>query len=537
MNSIFPLLVALLLVWADDKPQVKPQGKPAKEPEPKLPLGKDTTYVTGPLDKHGYIDYEAALNAELSRGVTRDNNANVLLIKAFGPAPEGGNGLPIEYFKWLDIDPLPKDGDYFLSLYKIAREKLSLNDNQLNAINEQQSWSTQRPWSAKDYTVVAEWLKVNEKPLALVVEAMKRPEYFNPLVTGRVDGERGSLIGALLPSVQKCRELATALTSRAMLRVHEGKYDEAWQDLLACHRLGRFSARGCTLIESLVGIAICQIAHNSTLAYIENAKLTSKQALDRLKDLERLPPIPSLADKINTGERFMGLDSLQLIRRGGNVKGLLDGSVFDEKRNPTEEELKVLEKMDWDTAFRNVNKWYNEISTALRVKDRAEREKAFDKLDELFLARKKDVSSADYITELLKKGAGADKRIGKEVALAISDVLMGLLAPAVRKVQNAHDRVEQVNNNLKIAFALAAYRADHDRYPAKLDDLAPKYLAAVPNDLFTGKALVYKPSEKGYLFYSFGPNGKDDEGRWYDDTPPGDDPRVKMPLPPLKKGE
>ena len=46
-----------------------------------------------------------------------------------------------------------------------------------------------------------------------------------------------------------------------------------------------------------------------------------------------------------------------------------------------------------------------------------------------------------------------------------------------------------------------------------------------------GKALVYRPSEKGYLFYSVGVNGKDEEGRWFDDDPPGDDVGVRMPLP------
>ena len=45
----------------------------------------------------------------------------------------------------------------------------------------------------------------------------------------------------------------------------------------------------------------------------------------------------------------------------------------------------------------------------------------------------------------------------------------------------------------------------------------------------------YRPSKAGYLLYSVGLNGKDDGGRWYDDDPPGDDPNVKMPLPPLKK--
>ena len=40
------------------------------------------------------------------------------------------------------------------------------------------------------------------------------------------------------------REAARALTARAMLRVDEGKVDEAWDDLLACHRLARLAGQG-----------------------------------------------------------------------------------------------------------------------------------------------------------------------------------------------------------------------------------------------------------------------------------------------------
>ena len=57
------------------------------EPAPKLPLGKDTTYVTGPLDKDGYIDYEAALNDRLGKNITSETNANVLIWKTLGPTP------------------------------------------------------------------------------------------------------------------------------------------------------------------------------------------------------------------------------------------------------------------------------------------------------------------------------------------------------------------------------------------------------------------------------------------------------------------
>jgi hypothetical protein len=501
---------------------------PAKQPAPKLPLGKDTTFVTGPLDKEGYVDYEAALNATLRASITADRNANALLWQVFGPTPEGGDGMPPAFFKWLDIQPPPKEGDYFVGLGTFGRDRIGLTQEQMEALYEFQGRATQRPWEPKDCPPLAEWLKVNEKPLALAAEAVKRPSYFNPLVSRKDADGQGSLIGALLPSVQKCRELASAFSCRAMLRMKEGKYDDAWQDLLACHRLGRHVSHGATLIESLVGIAIGQIASNATLTYIERAKLTSKQAMERLKELRDLPPLTPMADKIDVGERIMGLDALQMIRRGG-FNGLGLGLLGAEEK-PSDEDLKALGMIDWTPTMRTMNKWYDRMAAAMREKDRAAREEQFDKLDEeLERVAKKNLKPGD-VAKLL-----GGKETGKVVGESIGNVLMGLLMPAVRKVQMAQDRAVQVQNNLQVAFAMAAYHADNGRYPANLDDLAPKYLPAVPGDIFSGKPLIYKPEAKGYLFYSVGQNGKDEGGHWYDDDPPGDDPRVKMPLPELKK--
>jgi ribosomal protein L17 len=515
---LLPLVVLLLLVPGDDKPA------------PKLPLGKETTYVIGPLDKHGYIDYEAALNAELSRGVTAQNNANVLLIQAFGPAPEGGDGLPLAYFKWLDLPPLPKEGDYFVSLSGFARDTLSLTDAQLTALYDQQSATMTRPWATQDNPVIAEWLKANEKPLALVVEATKRPRYYNPLVTRKRDGEPGALIGFLLPSVQKCRELAVALTARAMLRVHDKKFDDAWADLLACHRLGRLVAQGGTLIESLVGFALGQIASTATLTYLDQVPLTSKQIRERSAELQQLPPWPTFAERVDLGERFLGLDSLQNIRRS-QLQGLDFGD--DEDRKLTAEELKALEALDWAAMFREVNRWYDRMVAAARQPSRAERMKAFAALDdELIKLTKKKIGPRQALALL-----GKPDQTAKTISLSIVHTLMGLLLPSFQRVQGAYDRVEQVGRNLQVAFALAAYRADTGKYPAKLDDLVPNYLAKVPGDLFSGKQLIYRAEKAGYVLYSVGQNEMDDGGRSFDDDPPGDDLLVKMPLPPLKRQE
>jgi hypothetical protein len=503
MNAL--LLPSLLLVCAADEP-----------PKSKVPLGKETTYVTGPLDKHGYIDYEAALNERLGKGITPEKNANVLLWKALGPAPEGGKGMPPEFFKRLGIDEPPEGGDYFIDLTRYMKDHLQLDPNDFQTVYDQQSRASRRPWAEKDYPDIAAWLKANAKPLVLVVEATQRPAYFNPRCSHRDADDPSSLIGCLLPGVQKCRELAAALTARAMLRLGEGKPDEAWKDLIACHRLARHVTRGATLIEALVGIAIHQIACNATVAYLERAGLTSKQVLDHLKELRELPPLGSMADKIDLGERLMCLDSFQLIRRGE----------FDGQK-PTPEERQALDMIDWEPALRNVNKQYDRMAAALRLKTRADREKEFGKIEEDLEAL---VKKNRDLNKLLK-----EKEPGKVVGQEIGDILLALLAPGIRKVQGSADRAAQVERNLHLAFAMAAYRADTGRYPEKLADLAPKYLTAVPDDMFSGKALIYKPTEKGYLFYSVGPNGKDDDGRWYDDDPPGDDPGVRMPLPELKK--
>jgi hypothetical protein len=103
--------------------------------------------------------------------------------------------------------------------------------------------------------------------------------------------------------------------------------------------------------------------------------------------------------------------------------------------------------------------------------------------------------------------------------------------PTLLNTQERYDHAEQVDRNIRIAFAMAAYHYDTGRYPAKLEDLAPKYLPELQDDLFSGRPLIYKPIEKGYLFYSVGANGEDDDGRSREDNPAGDDIPVRIPLP------
>jgi hypothetical protein len=491
-----------------------------KDRKPMFTISKETTYVTGPIDKDGYIDYAAALNERQSKGVTAENNANVLIWKALGPRPNGDKRMPAEFFKLMGMDEPPDKGEYFVDLRRFLREQLTIQDPAVIAeIERQQSLANRYPWTAKDHPQIAGWLQANDKPLSVVIEAMKRPHYFSPIVRSSDAGEFAQLL-PLQATLETARKLATALAVRAMYRAGEGKPDAAWQDLLACQRFARYFARGGTMIAGLVGFACDQIGQRGTIVLLERPDVNAQLLADVSRDLRALPPMPSLADHLDGGERFFCLDCyFSAARRGAaGLAELTRGAGVD---------VAEIGEIDWDPVLRQANKHFDRMAAGVRKVERNEREKEFDRIEmELKLLKIEREGSKDGFAEMTPQARSK----------SIGDVLITLVTPAIRKIQEAFDRTEQGNRNLHVAVALAAYHRDQGSYPKTLDALAPKYLAKIPDDLFTGKPLVYRPSENGYLLYSFGPNGKDDGGSGVFDDPKGDDVNVRMPVTkPFKK--
>ena len=83
-----------------------------------------------------------------------------------------------------------------------------------------------------------------------------------------------------------------------------------------------------------------------------------------------------------------------------------------------------------------------------------------------------------------------------------------------RMLPGVIDRVDCESDLLSIDLALRAYVADHGDLPAKLDDLTPRYLSRVPPDRYSGQPYLYRRSEKDYLLYSVGKDGRDDGGKF-----------------------
>ncbi len=519
----------------------QPERKDAKKPRKKrvlVTISKETTFITEPLREDGYPDYLAALNQYASEGVTVENNAAVPLWQAFGPEdmPEE---LRERFFKMLGIAPLPEEGDYCIGFDEFAKKHPELKpkpDQAADGLDDTDDFewdlydrATSEPWTEEENPLAAAWLKANSKPLALIEEATRRPRRYEPLVAS---DESHMIIAVLLPGVQRQREAARLLQCRANLRLGQGKPEEAFEDTLACHRLARLAGEGQTLIDGLVAIAIDGVANSGDNRIIAHGNLSAAQARKMLERLQALKPLPPMVEKLNRGERFMYLDAVCLFARKGlsELDSLVDGDGVAEGIVGNLVSWAARMTMDWDLILRMGNQWYDRMVDAWKQPTRQARQIAMAAIDEDIneLATK----ARDPKRMALRMLGGTRKVVSEQ----IGSILVALLLPAVNAAQTAEDRGIMLRQMSEVGYALAAYRAEKGKYPAKLDDLVPKYVEKVPEDCFSGQTVRYRTEGDGFVLYSVGMNGEDDDGHGYDDRIDGrpetqdwDDLAVRVP--------
>jgi hypothetical protein len=74
----------------------------------------------------------------------------------------------------------------------------------------------------------------------------------------------------------------------------------------------------------------------------------------------------------------------------------------------------------------------------------------------------------------------------------------------------------------RTALAIERFRLPTDELPAHLEELVPRYLAQVPLDPFDGQPVRYRRRPAGYLLYSVGADGQDNDGREQDEVKSGE---------------
>lgn len=441
----------------------------------KLEIGPKTTFVNGPLTAEGLIDNEAALHERLSGGVSPDSNAAVLIDRAFGPAAISPR-LRVRYFERLGIEPLPERGDYVVNHMAFTQQKLDGDPDRAEreeAILNEIRRAQQRPWTRDECPLAGEWLAENEKPLELVEAATKRPNFYAPLV-------KAEQLAVGESNIRSLREAARLLVTRAMLRLGDDDVAGAWSDLLACHRLARLiGQRPQSTIVFHVAVAVDAVATAGDAALIAHG-LSVEQARHCLADHAALTEIIPVVEVLQLGERLICLDSMQ--------------------------STSVSAGFDLNVTLRRLNRRFDDSVAAMKLKDVQQRREALDKLNADLNQR------AKTNRQPLRLAAGFVISPRKAISNSASDTLLALMEPVFAQALKSDDRVRIKSDLARVGFALAAYRAERGGYPMGLNALVPKYLAALPTDRMNDQPLRYVRRENGFLIYSVGANGRDDDG-------------------------
>jgi hypothetical protein len=477
---------------------------------PAIPIRYDTTRILGPLKPDGTVDYMAAINEQSSKGVTKDNNAAIVLLQALDPTTflqALQAAVRQEVMRRLDVK-LPDKGEYFHGF--LSGTIRPANDPEKKFHDK----AATQPWKADECPSLAKWLKDNEGPLAKIVEASKRQRYYVPMLTAKPDE---ALVGAMLPSVSYFGQVTKALAVRADLAIGEGRFDDAWNDIKAGYRLGALAGQGATLVEKLVAINCMKIMDDVT-ANMVGSPIPQQTIKTMLKEFGQLPATPKVTPAIDICERYFFLDScltiycgqLKAVAGNSGDMNVLAKAMGRERGEGIAQILKTTAVEEWARIWSGtmawVNDYYDEWVKAADEPIRADRIKKLAALK----SKIPKVDDEDYREALKRRVRGGDAKARTEL---VRDLMIAVLLPSINRIQTLADMSATKRQLVTVALALAAYNGENKKYPDKLSDLAPKYLKAVPVDLFSGQPILYKANKDGCVVYSVGENMKDDGGK------------------------
>ena len=470
-----------------------------------IEIGPDTTVLDGPVRPDGTIDYTAVIEAEWSKDSVPEENAMVDLMRAFGPEWIY-EADPDEYFEKLGITEATDASKMFVSLETVLAEH---GLDQYTEESVEKSWALDvaetRPWSADEFPLLMEWLDHNQVPLAHVMNASQRSQFYAPIMH---DDEVASLYGWRLPESEMISKSIELLVIQAMHDIAKRDIDSAIEHTLAAHRLSSLSATHPTLLMYVSHYRRLDPVMDAYHAILQS-DATSLAQIEQLRHAIR--EIPATGDPIHlvdTTNRYSALDLIQTTFAHGMPEEYGTG------KEPS------AGTFDPNPALRLVNETYDEIVAAMQIDDRRQRVAAIDRCD----VRISKLPSASDEMLLLGRVMGSRATISHHYAKEFVETWVSG-ADYLKHFQEQETAYPLV---IDTGFAIERYRTQQGEYPRELADLVPHHMDQVPIDPFTGNPLQYRLTGESFLVYSVGPDELDDDrvGPWEaDDIAFGDRPR------------
>ena len=550
MKSSFPLILFIFIILT--LPLHASEQRTIK-----LTLSPETTYLMEPQLPDGRIDYLAALNQRLAAQTTPENN---LLVGVFSiiageteeallrerTTEEERKGFEMlqkyreRFCNMLGTDPPSLDSlvvsspmasttDYKKELLKFySKEKLApmiekqrehdknhyqrrfdegkMTKEEYDAqvkkieteipdwyyrgiVSDQWDETRKRPWTTQEFPYLAKWIATTDLWTPKLIDiSRRRTGYFHPLLS--YENNSSLTYHAVLPYAQSFRSAARFFQMRGNWDFTHGRFNQATECAFSSVRTGRTIRSGAgSIVEDLVGISIIGSGNHQLATYLTNfpgAKdatwiLQKKKEYD---SIEREFPLP-WQPKWCSLERFGTLSAVQTLAvEPETAHEFFKTGVDDEDFLAKYEKLfKRGTEYDWNEILKQINFFYDDMEDVYLISSWQRRLRAATRLEQrIGEYHKRSIESSDL-----------------QERKAI-DFLLGNLMPSIESVMYALARIEWDIRITSVAFAVAAYRAEHGgESPDTLEQLVPKYLEKIPDSPFTDKPLRYIKRQRDVL--------------------------------------
>lgn len=458
-----------------------------------IEIGVETTRITTPLTAKGYPDYAAALNDKMGAGVTKENNAAVLLLRLW-PEKTYKTAQAKGILKALDIEVgfAPVRWEDFETYVKRTTTAPVDEEHEATTRAEEPGELVERlrtvPWRGAEYPQVAAWLEANRAALEVVRQASLRERFYVPVVdeTGRVRGaEPGGVWNGLLGAIMNGLEPSKMLLLKALQCLGEGDtagYERDVVVALGCARVKMQPTAGYMYL--LLGLNEKEYAYRVLQIGLGSGQLDAAQRERLAAMLVRMGEPVGMVGVYDVTHRWASLDLVAGLARPGRSRRYAVTQGYAGTM-PGIEAFDYLKPVNYNEALRNLNRHYDQIVEMVQIADYASRQNAVR-------AWERELGTAQW-SDLVDEWVGCSRYFAK------------VLLPSLSGMNTKHTTVRAQRQITLGMLALARERADKGAYP----ETFPAGLM----DPFTGQALVYRREGAGYVLYSVGPDGKDDGGK------------------------
>ena len=483
LAGVIGIVVLCAITWGDD--------------ERKLPftVGKETTGIVWPLQKDGRPDYVRAINEKYGKGVTAENNAFVawLAVGGVDMLPEKTRKETLRLCGAENIGE--GEGLTWESYSSFVKNR---NGELTQKYMDDEDAARKTLWAKSDLPEMAEYLEKMGNILDGTKAAFERPRYWLPWVgTSMFEREIGG-------GEMRLFYTARCLVMRGMMRAKEENFAGFKSDCMAAKRIARRLTSSGSMVDHLVALSLDASATQAMGVAAGEGIFTAEQCRELAAALDEMGPMPTGREYVDVEARWRRLEFVLDVATGKFERIEELRKELSMVGGPVEPDWTKVEAeaVNWDIVLKRVNETIDMAAAINADRSVADLQKAWKTYDEEGGPLEQDVSRRTNETE-----AEYTKRIVERIARNGTSHLMQ--TEVLRRMAVMQDQM------LRAVVGAAWYKAEKGEWPEKLNDVAPKYLKQIPEDIFAEgdeKEVQYVWTDKGATVKSAGNRGRYDVG-------------------------